>query len=76
LKRKNRSFYHSAETNENGEFEMKTAPGEYAVVFYGKENAGKRGEELDRWIDDAIKDAVKVTVKADEIEKVSLTAPK
>jgi hypothetical protein len=76
VKRKNRSFYYWATSDENGEFEMKTAPGEYAIVFYGKEIVGKRGDELDRWIDEAIKEAIKVTVKANEIEKISLTAPK
>jgi hypothetical protein len=76
VKRKNRSFYYSAESDENGEFEIKTAPGEYAIVFYGEVDAGKKRDELDRWIDEAVKDAVKVTVKTSETEKLSLTAPK
>lgn len=74
-KRKNSSFYRRVTTNEDGEFEIKAAPFEYAIIFFGDKSALKP-EELDRWLDEAVKDARKVTVKAGETEKVSLTAPK
>jgi len=75
-KRKNPSFHRRVATNENGEFETKAAPLEYAIVFYGKEHTSKKGEELDRWLNEAIKDATKVTVRTNETEKVTLTVPK
>jgi len=75
-KRKNLSFYRTAKTGENGEFELKAAPAEYAIIFDSEEYATKRGDEFDRWLDEAVKNAVKVTIKSNETEKVSLTAPK
>ena len=75
-KRKNKSFYRGVTTNENGEFELKAAPFEYAIFFSVKDLSSKKGEELDRWLEAAIKDAKKVTVRTNETEKVSLTLPK
>lgn len=75
-KRKNPSFFRNATTNENGEFEMKAAPGEYAVVFLGESVYPKNSDERDKWLDEVVKNAVKVTVKTNETEKISLTAPK
>ena len=75
-KRKNLSFYRAAKTDATGEFELKAAPAEYAIVFDSEEYAAKRGDEFARWLDEAVKDAVKVTIKSNEIEKISLTAPK
>ena len=75
-KRKNLSFYRAVTTGENGEFETKAAPVEYAIVFNSKEFSSKKGEEFQRWLDEAVKGAVKVTIKANETEKISLTLPK
>lgn len=75
-KRKNPNFNRSATTGETGEFEIKAAPGEYAVVIYTKEFYSKKGEELDRWLDEAVKNAPKVTLKSGETEKISLVVPK
>jgi len=75
-KRKNLSFYRAVRTGENGEFELKAAPAEYAIVFDSEEYSNKKGEEFERWLDEAIKDAVKVAIKTNETEKISLTAPK
>ena len=75
-KRKNPNFRRSVTTKETGEFEVKAAPNEYAVVFYTKEYYSKKGEELDRWLDEAVKDAAKVTIKSNETEKISLIMPK
>lgn len=72
-KRKNSTFFRAGRTNENGEFELKAAPGEYAIVFYRKDYMAKKGEELDRWLDEAVKDATKVTIKTNETEKVTVT---
>jgi len=75
-RRKNPSFIKAVTTDDNGEFEVKAAPFEYAIVFNAKEYAAKSGDELDRRLSEAVKDAGKVTLKANEIEKISLTLPK
>jgi len=75
-KRKNPNFYRSVTTDENGEFEVKAAPNEYAIVFHTKEYDTKKGEELERWLDEAVKNAAKVTIKPNEVVKTSLTLPK
>lgn len=75
-KRKNPNFSYSAVTKENGEFEIKAAPGEYAVVFYAKDFNSKKGAELDRWLEEAVKNAVKVNLKSRETEKIALILPK
>jgi 5-hydroxyisourate hydrolase-like protein (transthyretin family) len=75
-KRKNPNFRRSVTTKENGEFEVKAAPNEYAVVFYTKEFDAAKGAELDRLLDEAVKNAPKVTIKPNETEKISLTVPK
>jgi hypothetical protein len=76
LKRKILSFYRSVTTGESGEFQLKAPPSEYAIIFNSEEFLSKKGEEFQRWLDEAVKNAVKVTIKANEIEKVSLTLPK
>ena len=75
-RRKNPNSRRSAATKENGEFEIKAAPGEYAVVFYTKEYYTAKGAELDRLLDEAVKNSTKVTIKPNQIEKISLTLPK
>ncbi len=75
-KRKNPNFRRGATTGENGEFELKAAPNEYAVIFQSKEFTEKTGEERDRWLDEAVKNAPKVTIKPNETEKISLVLPK
>ena len=75
-KRKNPNLLRRTTTRENGEFEIKAAPNEYAVIFGTKEFYSKKGAELDRWLDEAVKDAPKVTLKSNESEKISLTLPK
>lgn len=75
-KRKNPNFRRGFVTNDAGEFEIKAAPGEYAVIVNSQGLLGKKGEEADRLLDDAVKNAQKVTVKAGGTEKISLVAPK
>lgn len=75
-KRKNPNFDRNVTTNEKGEFEVKVAPNEYAVIFHTKEYETKKGEELERWLDEAVKNATKVTIKPNETVKTSLTLPK
>ena len=75
-KRKNPIFRRNATTSEKGEFQLKAAPNEYAIVFHSEEYETKKGEEFERWLDEAVKNAPKVTVKPNEIVKISLTVPK
>lgn len=75
-KRKNPNFRRSAFSGESGEFEIKAAPIEYAVIFAGKDFQEKTGEEENRWLEEAVKNAPKVTLKSNETEKISLTLPK
>jgi hypothetical protein len=75
-KRKNLSFYRAVKTGANGEFELKAAPAEYAIIFDSEEYSAKKGDEFERWLDEAVRNAVKVTIKANETKKISLTAPK
>jgi len=76
VKRKNARFYRHVTTGENGEFEIKAPPFEYAIVFFNKDKPIMKGEELDRWLDEAVKNAVKVTIRTNDTEKISLTLPK
>lgn len=75
-KRKNPSLFRSATTDENGEFEIKAAPNDYAVVFLDVNDYPKVTAERDTWLDEAVRNALKVTVKANETEKISLNLPK
>ena len=75
-KRKNPNFHRRVTTNEKGEFEVKAAPNEYAVVFHTNEYETKKGEEFDRWLDEAVENAPKVTIKPNETVKTTLTLPK
>lgn len=74
-KRKNPSFFRSAKTDENGNFEIKAPPFEYAIVFFSKNLPRMKGKELDRFLDDAVKNSAKVTIKTNETEKITLTFP-
>ena len=75
-KRRNPSLFRNVKTGADGEFETKLAPGEYAVLFFGENKCETDGEECDRWLADAVKNAPKVTVKPNETEKLSLSLPK
>ncbi len=75
-KRKNLSLFRRVKTNPNGEFETKIAPNEYAIIFLDENKCQNEDEECDKWLDDAVKNAAKVTVKSNETEKLSLVLPK
>lgn len=75
-KRKNPNFKRGFVTGETGEFEIKAAPNEYAVIFFTKDFDEKTGAERDQWLEDAVKNAAKVTLKPNETEKISLVLPK
>ena len=71
-RRRNSSLYRIVRTDKSGEFETKLAPGEYAVVMFDERAAAKNPEEFLKWLDQAIKDAQKVTIEAGRTELVSI----
>ena len=71
-KRKNSSYYRNTTSNENGEFEIKAAPGEYAVIFNNQTLINKSREEILKWFDEAVKEAQIVKVEAGKTETVTI----
>jgi|GEM_PF-1335227 len=72
VKRRNSSFYRNVETDEKGEFEKNLAPGEYAVVFAEPHISSKKYDQFLKWLDEAVKDAQKVTVEAGKTENLTV----
>lgn len=72
-----------AQTNSDGEFEIAGAPGEYFIVFYNEENYNSKEEDAGKTLTQRTReslerqtaDASKVTIKAKETEKITLTLP-
>ena len=54
------------------EFEIKAAPGEYAIVFYGQSLMIKSREEIFKLLDEAVKDAQTVKIEAGKTETVTI----
>ncbi len=75
-KRKNSSYYRFATTNENGEFEIKAAPDEYAIVISDQSRTGKSREEIIKWLDKAVKDAQTVKIEVGRTETVTIKKKK
>jgi len=71
-KRKQTGLYRSARSDENGEFEIKAAPGEYAFVFFDQSMTLKNREEVLKWVDQALKDAQTVRIEAGKTETVTI----
>ena len=67
--------FKSEAPNENGEFEIKSAPGEYFVYFLQK-NLDDKEETWNEWLQRQTKNAEKITIKAGEITKITLKLPK
>ena len=74
-KRKIPSFYRYVTTDEKGEFSVKVAPYEYAVIIVDKKIAAKQREEFVKWLEEIIKDAQKVTVSAGETSTIKFLLP-
>lgn len=69
------SFYRHIKSDEKGEFSVKAAPYEYAIIIIDKKVAAKPREEFYKWLEGIIKDAQKVTVKAGEISTIKFLLP-
>lgn len=73
VKRRGGSFYRHLTTDQNGAFEIKAAPGEYAVIVFNRETAaGQSREEFYKWLDEAIKEAQTVKIEAGKTETVTI----
>lgn len=75
VKRRNSSFYRYVTADENGEFIVKAAPWEYAVVSFDKEAADGSAADFHKWLDAAIGDAQRVSVRAGETTAVRFSLP-
>lgn len=71
-----------ATTGAGGEFEISGAPGEYFIVLYTEDDSNREenkdktvAEQSREWLERKIADAQKVTIKAKETEKITLTVP-
>ena len=65
-----RNLHVYSATNEKGEFAQKLAPGEYFVILFEPLTGGS--DAFDKWLDEAVKDAAKVTIEENKTQKVSL----
>lgn len=74
-RRRSTSFYRFVASDRNGGFTVKAAPGEYAVVIFERNAPDQDPEGFYAWLDEAVNDAHKVTVKAGESSTVTLTIP-
>jgi hypothetical protein len=71
VKFRNSSFYRTARSDENGEFEVKLAPMEYAVVSIPA-RAETRRDDLYKWLATAVKSAQTFTVEAGKTQKITI----
>lgn len=73
-RRRNASLYRSVIADTEGNFETKSAPGEFAIVFLTEALAAKKFEELNKWLDEAMKSAQ--TVRIDDGKTTNVTVKK
>lgn len=71
-RRRNISLFREVNANREGEFEIKLAPGEYAIVIFNGSISGDKLEEFLKWLDEAVKIAQKVNIEAGKTETVSI----
>jgi 5-hydroxyisourate hydrolase-like protein (transthyretin family) len=66
----------SGRVQPTGDFEIKTAPGEYAVVLVTLKNRPQNEAEAKEWFEKLLREGQKVSVKDGETTNVSLSMPK
>lgn len=71
VKKRNGTYQQSTQSDSEGAFEAKVAPGEYAVIILGAQQSTS-GEEWNKWLDEHLSDATKVTVESGKTETVNL----
>lgn len=75
-RRRNSTFYRHATSSESGEFQVKLAAGEYAVIVFDQKLAGKNSEAYLKLLDELIKNAPVVRLEAGRTENLTVTRPK
>nr|MBA2621092.1 carboxypeptidase regulatory-like domain-containing protein [Acidobacteriota bacterium] len=70
-KRRARNLHVYSASDEKGEFTQKLAPGEYFVILFEPQTGGGSGA-FDKWLDEAVNDAAKVTIDANKTQRISL----
>ncbi len=71
-KRRTPTFQRDARTGENGEYEVKLAPGEYALIFVTEDDLRKKGDVWDKWLETALKDAQTVKLESGKTETLDV----
>ena len=69
---RNSSFYRSARSDQNGEFEVKLAPLEYAIVSFPARAAEKGRQDFHKWLATAVKSAQTFKIEAGKTEKITI----
>lgn len=72
-KRRVATFKRNVRTDDEGAFEIKLAPGEYAIVFVGAGDLALKGEAWEKWLDAEIRRATTVKLESGKTEKLALT---
>lgn len=71
-KRRNSTFQRNARTGDTGEYEVKLAPGEYALIFVTEDDLRKKGEAWDSWLEAELKKAQTVKLESGKTETLNL----
>lgn len=66
---------YSAMVKPNGDFEVKAAPGEYAIFVFSRKNMPKTEAEAKEWFQNLIRNAQTISVTANQTNNVSLSMP-
>jgi Carboxypeptidase regulatory-like domain len=74
-KLKSGMFNEPAKINENGEFEMKLPPFEYAAIFVDSKSR-KSTKDFLKFVNENIKDAPKITIEANKTQTLTLKTKK
>jgi hypothetical protein len=74
-KRKSDNFTRFALSNENGEFEVKLPPFEYAAIIL-EHSKTKLGKDLRKFVEENIKEAQKVSIEVNKTQTISIKMKK
>jgi Carboxypeptidase regulatory-like domain len=69
---RNSSFFRSAKTDENGEFEVKLPPFEYALVSFPGKFDQKKRDDIQNWLAEAVKKAQTFKIEAGQTTKSTI----
>lgn len=69
------NFFKTVRSDAEGKFEIKLAPGEYAIVLLKTEAAEMKQADFGVWLDEATKNAAKVSIDAEKTSTVTFKMP-